>query len=247
MLTVAGSRGRRGGAYHLLTPTNRYPSRLAGWQHTTVFKLATPRVGSARFGQYLLEVQPAGGTDGVVDHDFEHFVLALSGTASLDGGPFPVGAYAYRPHGQGLDLAANASADAEPATVMWIKRRYEPAWNLAAPEGFTGQLEAVEVTTTPSGVRRRELLPADDPAFDFNVSLLSFPPGADLGIVEVHDEEHGLYMTEGYGTYHLDGDNLEVSAGDFIYMAPYCPQFFRPHGPGPAAYLLYKDVFRDGF
>jgi len=30
-------------------------------------------------------------------------------------------------------------------------------------------------------------------------------------------------------------------------MAPYCPQFFRPHGAADAQYLLYKDVFRDGF
>jgi glyoxylate utilization-related uncharacterized protein len=30
-------------------------------------------------------------------------------------------------------------------------------------------------------------------------------------------------------------------------MAPYCPQFFRPQGSDDAEYLLYKDVFRDGF
>jgi glyoxylate utilization-related uncharacterized protein len=29
-------------------------------------------------------------------------------------------------------------------------------------------------------------------------------------------------------------------------MAPYCPQGFRA-GPGGASYLLYKDVYRDGF
>ena len=85
MLTVAGSRGRRGGAYHLLTPPNRYPSRLAGWQLTTVFKLATPRTGTARFGQYLLELQAGGGSAGVVDTHFEHFVLTLSGEPTLDG------------------------------------------------------------------------------------------------------------------------------------------------------------------
>jgi (S)-ureidoglycine aminohydrolase len=38
----------------------------------------------------------------------------------------------------------------------------------------------------------------------------------------------------------------EVAAGDFIYMAPYCPQGFVS-GTAGAEYLLYKDVFRDGF
>ena len=71
--------------------------------------------------------------------------------------------------------------------------------------------------------------------------------GVSLGQVEVHDEEHGLYMTAGGGVYHLDGSDHEVVAGDFIYMAPYCPQSFTPTGTETAEYLLYKDVFRDGF
>jgi (S)-ureidoglycine aminohydrolase len=246
VLTVSGSRGRRGRAYHLLTPPNRYPSRLAGWQLTTVFKLATPRTGTARFGQYLLELQAGGGSAGVVDTDFEHFVLTLSGEPTLDGQPLGAGCYAYRPQGQGLELAGTGAAT-EPDRVMWIKRRYEPGPNLDAPAAVTGQTDALATLTTASGVRRRELLPSDDPAFDFNMSLMTFPMGSELGQVEVHDEEHGLYMTRGAGTYHLDGNSHEVAAGDFIYMAPYCPQFFRPQGSDDAEYLLYKDVFRDGF
>ena len=76
---------------------------------------------------------------------------------------------------------------------------------------------------------------------------MTFPLGAALAQVEVHDEEHGLYMTEGAGVYHLDGDDHEVGAGDFIYMAPVLPAVLPPHGVADAQYLLYKDVFRDGF
>jgi (S)-ureidoglycine aminohydrolase len=54
-------------------------------------------------------------------------------------------------------------------------------------------------------------------------------------------------MTEGAGTYVLGQDAVEVQAGDFIYMAPYCPQGFTAGPAGPAEYLLYKDVWRDGF
>jgi (S)-ureidoglycine aminohydrolase len=79
------------------------------------------------------------------------------------------------------------------------------------------------------------------------MSLLAFDAGVGLAQVEIHDEEHGLYMTAGGGSYHLDGAEHDVSEGDFIYMAPYCPQSFTAADDTPAEYLLYKDVYRDGF
>ena len=57
--------------------------------------------------------------------------------------------------------------------------------------------------------------------------------------------EHGLYMLAGRGIYWLNGDYHEVQAGDFIYMAPYCPQFFYATGWEKGRYLVYKDVNRD--
>ena len=242
-LTVAESRGRRSAAYHLLTPPNRYPSRLAGWTRTTVFKLATPRTGPARFGWYLLELEENGGLLGVGEEGFEHFVLVLAGSIVLDRTTLQEGSFAYRPPRAGFSAAALGSS----ARLIWIKRRYEPVPGVPVPTDRVGVLGELAPTRMPTGLLRRELLPPDDEAFDFNISLMTFPPGAALAQVEIHDEEHGLYMTQGAGTYHLDGDSHEVSAGDFIYMAPYCPQFFRPHGEVDAQYLLYKDVFRDGF
>ena len=88
--------------------------------------------------------------------------------------------------------------------------------------------------------------PHDAPAVA-NVRETPFDPGLGLDKVEIHDEEHGLYMTAGAGHYHLDEDILEVVRDDFIYMAPYCPQSFVATGSEPAEYLLYKDVYRDGF
>ncbi|MEA2319014.1 MAG: (S)-ureidoglycine aminohydrolase [Solirubrobacteraceae bacterium] len=243
--TIAGSRGRRGAAYHVLTPPNRYPSRLAGWPGTVVFKLATPRTGTARFGQYLLELAPSGGCGDAIDPGFEHVVLVQEGAPLLDGRELATGAFAYIPPGAGLALTNPDGAPS--ATVVWVKRRYESAAGHDQAGALRGTLGDLPEVLTPSGVLRRELLPPDDPAFDFNMSLMTFPPGVDLGMVEVHDEEHGLLMTAGAGCYHLDGDDHELVAGDFVYMAPYCPQFFRPHGATDAQYLLYKDVFRDGF
>ena len=53
--------------------------------------------------------------------------------------------------------------------------------------------------------------------------------------------EHGLLMLEGGGIYRLGDAWYPVAAGDFIWMAPFCPQWFGALGKQPAKYLIYKD------
>jgi len=53
--------------------------------------------------------------------------------------------------------------------------------------------------------------------------------------------EHGLLMLAGGGIYRLGDHWYSVTAGDFIWMAPYCPQWFGAIGKTPAKYLIYKD------
>jgi (S)-ureidoglycine aminohydrolase len=48
-------------------------------------------------------------------------------------------------------------------------------------------------------------------------------------------------MLEGSGIYRLNDSWYPVTAGDFIWMAPYYPQWFGALGSTPARYLLYKD------
>jgi (S)-ureidoglycine aminohydrolase len=86
----------------------------------------------------------------------------------------------------------------------------------------------------------RALVP-DDPTFDFRVNTMTYQPGASLPGVEIHVMEHGLLMLEGGGIYRLGAAWYPVSAGDFIWMAPYCPQWFGALGKTPAKYLIYKD------
>ena len=90
------------------------------------------------------------------------------------------------------------------------------------------------------GVRVRSLMP-EGPAYDFAVNTMTYDPGAALGMVEVHVMEHGLLMLEGGGIYRLGDSWYPVQAGDFIWMAPYCPQWFGALGKKPAKYLIYKD------
>jgi (S)-ureidoglycine aminohydrolase len=238
------TRGARGRAYTLLTPHNHYASRLPSLAGAQVFKLVTPRLAPARLGQYLV-VAP-GDLAADIAPGFESFLFGLEGQVELgsDAGSTMLAArsFAYVPPGSGLTLRSEG-----PIRLLWIKRRYEPWLELGAPAAVWGHAAEVTAEATPTpGLHRRELLDPADPRFDFNMSLMAFDPGAQLGFVEIHDEEHGLYMTAGGGTYVLDGDEHTVREGDFIYMAPFCPQWFRAGDEG-AEYLLYKDVYRDGF
>jgi (S)-ureidoglycine aminohydrolase len=238
-------RGRRGRGYTILTPANRYASRLPNLRDGLVFKLATPRLAPARFGQYLLTFAPGGGTTVPFAGDLEDFLYVLRGEIVLDdGADMPTGSWCYLPPGAGF--GARAAGDA-PAELLWVKRSYEAWPGIDAPERDFGHRDDEPWQDTGvAGFRRRELLDPLDARHDFNMSLLAFDPGTGLDKVEVHDEEHGLYMTAGGGIYHLDGEDFAVEQDDFIYMAPYCPQSFLA-GDEPSEYLLYKDVFRDGF
>jgi len=81
----------------------------------------------------------------------------------------------------------------------------------------------------------------DDPSFDFAVNTMTYQPGSSLSMVEMHVMEHGLIMLEGGGIYRLGDQWYPVTAGDFIWMGPWCPQWFGAIGKKPAKYLIYKD------
>jgi (S)-ureidoglycine aminohydrolase len=242
------TRGATGGYFYLITPAARAPSRLAEvGADTTVCKFVTPRHAPARFAQYLVELEPGGGTQWPVGGDFEHFVFVLDGTVKtlVDGLPRTMtpGTFIYLPDTQALVLDNDSDALCR---VMWFKRRYEPLPGFGRPPAvFDDSAKFIE-EEHPYGLWRRELLPAKDPRRDFTISIMRFEPNGELGVVEMHEEEHGLYMTAGGGIYLLDAAQLPVEHEDFVYMAPYCPQGFLA-GPEGAEYLLYKDVMRDGF
>jgi (S)-ureidoglycine aminohydrolase len=238
------TRGARGANYTLITPGNHYASRLPNLPGAEVYKLVTPRLSPARIGQYLVVMGDDTASD--IRPGFENFFFGLEGRVALrsDAGELLLRArsYAYVPAASAITLGSEG-----PGRLLWIKRRHEPWPGLDEPGAAWGDAAdvAAEPTATP-GLHRRELLDPADPARDFTMSLMAFKPRAELGFVEIHDEEHGLYMTAGGGSYLLDGDEHSVLEGDFIYMAPYCPQWFRAGEEG-AEYLLYKDVYRDGF
>jgi (S)-ureidoglycine aminohydrolase len=244
------SRGALGRGYTVVTPANHYPSRLPEFGDQRVVKLVTPRLAPSRIGQYLVSLDAGGGTTRRVGAGYERFFYVLDGvvtlsTAASERRTLRTGGFAYLPSDAAYELQA---AEGAPARLLIVKRVYEGHAAHDAPGALSGHRDDEPFAATAvAGFTRRELLPVEDPAFDFAMSLLRFDAGVGLDKIEVHDEEHGLWMTEGGGVYVLGSDEHEVRAEDFIYMAPYCPQGFTASADGPAEYLLYKDTWRDGF
>jgi (S)-ureidoglycine aminohydrolase len=227
----------------LLTPPNRYPSQLPYLPGGTSYKLVSPRFLPARFAVNLIELNSGGGGD-PWPSGRQHFIYVISGDATWQLGDEIVhtraGGWLYAPPNELL-----VPRKCERASVVHFQKHYEPLTGVPAPPPSIGQRcdTTAQPTATP-GLSRQELLESGRIAADFAISVMLFEPGAALGQVEIHDEEHGLLMLGGSGVYELGRHRYAVASGDFIYMAPYCPQHFAAGTEG-ATYLLYKDANRD--
>ncbi|CAN5771210.1 (S)-ureidoglycine aminohydrolase [soil metagenome] len=230
--------------YSVMPPEGILPSRLPGFEKTSVRIQTSPEMG-ARFAQMLLELEPGGGTAGPRNDGLEHFFYLLDGSVSIAIGEstheLTPHDYCYVPAGTHYAMR-NGN---EPSRLLWIKRPYERI-DVPVPDPVIGHRDEVEKNRPHTDGRYWQyLLPVDDIAFDMHMNILAFEPGNYFPYVETHVMEHGLYMLEGQGLYVLAGDIHEVQDGDFIWMASYCPQFYFCTGWGESSYLLYKDVNRD--
>jgi (S)-ureidoglycine aminohydrolase len=221
----------------LLTPDTFIRTPLPGMQGGAAVVHISPAAG-AGFTQYTAELE-AGGTLGATTA--QRFVYVIGGAADV--------ATASSFHSLAADSFAYIPAGAEhmvtaqqPAKLAVIEKVYQPLEGVAAPAMIFGH-EGDAIPTALMGdpdLLVRGLLP-DDPAFDFAVNTMTYQPGAALSMVEAHVMEHGLLMLEGGGIYRLGDAWYPVTAGDFIWMAAFCPQWFGALGKQPAKYLIYKD------
>jgi (S)-ureidoglycine aminohydrolase len=252
---------------HLLhTPDAFVRTPLPGLAGGTAIVHISPAAGAA-FTQFTVELEP-GGT--LAPATTQRFIYVLSGeinlssrklsreislssrkpsaelSAAMHGLParlqaqknsLTAGRYAYLPPASSFLISARKAA-----RLAVIEKSYQPLQGAAAPQLLIGR-EADVAPTALNGdpdLQVRALLP-DSPAFDFAVNTMAYQPGASLSQVEVHVMEHGLLMLEGGGIYRLGDGWYPVTAGDFIWMAPFCPQWFGALGKAPAKYLIYKD------
>jgi (S)-ureidoglycine aminohydrolase len=224
---------------HLLqTPDTFVRAPLPGMDKATAVIHVAPQIG-AKFMQYTAEFEPGGK---LAPTSAQRFLYVLEGR--LDCTPnhtLRAGSYAYFPAGSQKSVSSQGAAKA-----AVIEKPYLPLDGKPAPPFFSGRESEADpqpLVDDPD-LEVRTLVPADA-CFDFAVNTMTFQPGASLPMVEIHVMEHGLLMLEGGGIYRLNDSWYPVAAGDFIWMAPYCPQWFGALGKRPAKYLIYKDWNRN--
>jgi (S)-ureidoglycine aminohydrolase len=219
--------------YLLQTPDTFVRAPLPGMRSATAV-IHISRAGGAGFTQYTAEFDASGELAPAAD---QRFIFVLDGELRVPGRTLSTGDYVYFPPGDRAIVSASTVARA-----AVIEKPYQALDGETTPRLFHGREKDVQPTLLGDDpwLEVRGLVP-DDPAFDFRVNTMTYKPGAALPAVEIHVMEHGLLMLEGGGIYRLADGWHPVQAGDFIWMAPYCPQWFGALGKAPAKYLIYKD------
>ncbi len=245
MHALGMTRGASRREYLLHTPDTFVRTPLPGLVGGWAVVHAAPQMGAA-FAMTTVEMS-AGAT--LQAGPTQRFVYVLEGEVALTTADatqpagLAVGGFVFLPAPHGHRVEARTQA-----RLLVLEKPLSPL----APENGSALPHLVQgherdVPALPlngdDGVQVRALLPAS-PAFDFAVNTMTYQPGASLSQVEVHYMEHGLLMLGGGGIYRLGDDWHSVGAGDAIWMAPFCPQWFAAVGKTPAKYLIYKDCNR---
>ena len=221
----------------LLTADTFVRTTLPGMKHCSAIVHAGPAMG-AKFAQYTAEFETGGELGSTT---MQRFIFVMAGTVTVEverkRHKLPAGGYAYLPEGLQHRVAA-----AKTSRVAVIEKSYQALASIKSPRMIVSNED--EVSSHPLGddpdLQVKCLLP-DKMSFDFAVNTMTYRPGAALSMVEMHAMEHGLIMLAGGGIYRLGDSWYPVTAGDFIWMGPWCPQWFGALGKVPAKYLIYKD------
>ncbi len=225
-------------------------SYLPHWNNTRAWIIARPLSGFAEtFSQYVMEVGAGGGSDQPEpDSSAEAVLFVVEGKISLtcNGKPSSLasGGYAYIPAGSTWSLKNSGTA---PAKFHWIRKTYEAAVGIAKPDAFTtsdSETKPIAMPGTNGAWATTRFVEPSDLRHDMHVNIVTFQPGGTIPFAETHVMEHGLYVLQGKAVYRLNGDWVEVEAGDFMWLRAFCPQACYAGGPEPFRYLLYKDVNR---
>ena len=239
------TRSRVRARHALLAPDGIVPGALPGWGGAACYTLISPAMG-AGFCQYHVEL-PADAASAGETGGREWVVYVVSGVARVLVGSglteLRAGGFAYLPPGTAYNVRAGTGSA---ASLLIFEKVYRPAPHGVAPPAvlFGHESERPGAPFQGDPAAMLQVLLPDVPAFDLAVNIFKYAPGATLPFVETHVMEHGLLMLAGEGIYRLEDCWYPVRAGDAIWMAPYCPQWFVATGKVPASYIYYKDVNR---
>ncbi|HWY04118.1 MAG TPA: (S)-ureidoglycine aminohydrolase [Candidatus Acidoferrum sp.] len=240
MHNLGNTRSSQQPNYLLLTPDTFVRTTFPGMKGCAAIVHAGPALG-AGFTQYTAEFEPGGELGGTTA---QRFVFVMEGAVQLDvnnqQSQLTARGYAYVP--ARLEHRIKAT---QKSRVAVIEKSYESLAGAAPPHLIVSHEDKVEShpLADDPGLQVKCLLP-DEMSFDFAVNTMVYQPGVALSMVEMHVMEHGLIMLEGGGIYRLGDSWYPVTAGDFIWMAPWCAQWFGAIGKVPAKYLIYKDSHR---
>ena len=221
----------------LLTPDTFVRTTLPGMKAASAIVHISPALGAA-FTEYTADLESGGELGETLAQRFVYLTdgslqLQAAGKDQLLG---PRG-YAYLPQGGAHRITSRGKSRA-----IVIEKTYipNPSANVSGViVGNEDSIPSAPLDDDPA-LQVKHLLP-DTLSFDFAVNTMTYQPGAALSMVEMHVMEHGLVMLEGGGIYRLGDAWYPVTAGDFIWMGPWCPQWFGAIGKVPAKYIIYKD------
>ena len=225
--------------------------------------LASPQMNGALFSMCLVKM-PDGAEMGPALEGVERFFLVLEGAVVFEGIRAENGKYLrITPDKSGdceymfipahaLSMTSAEQFRAEGATtILLFEQVYRPSPHAKEkkPEATIGFIDNKPTLDpgAPEVFTLRKLLPLEE-AYDFNIHIMDFEPGQSLHCNEMHYNQHGMLILEGQGIYRLgqgEGQWYHLRAGDAVYMAPYCPQWYAALEPGRTRYILYKDTYRD--
>ena len=222
----------------LIAPDGHIITALPAWGGAQGVVLISPAMG-AHLAQTLISLELGPDISFSPSRGIEAVMYVLEGEVLADGTALRSGSYVFLPAGETMRFSIQSSA-----RLLVFEKRFTPGAD--SPARFIGhesEIEGVPFLGDPDATLQVLLPPTPD--FDMAVNIFSYQPGATLPFVETHVMEHGLLMLDGMGIYRLNNCWYPVAAGDCIWMAPFCPQWFAATGKVPARYLYYKDINRD--
>jgi (S)-ureidoglycine aminohydrolase len=221
----------------LLTADTFVRTTLPGMTRCSAIVHVGPALG-ARFTQYTAEFE-SGGELGPTPAQRLIFVIEGGVRLEVNRKSHKLGPCGFAFFPEGLQHRVVAS---KVSRLAIIEKPYQPLDSVEPPSLIVSNEDAISshpLEDDPA-LQVKCLLP-DEMNFDFAVNTMIYQPGASLSMVEMHVMEHGLIMLEGGGIYRLGDSWYPVTAGDFIWMGPWCPQWFGAIGKVPAKYLIYKN------
>jgi (S)-ureidoglycine aminohydrolase len=224
----------------LIAPDGHVVSALPAWNGASGVILISPVMG-ARLAQTLVLLEASTRHTFAPASGIEAVFYVMEGELECDGQSLQAGSYGFLPAGDSLKFSVQSASK-----LVVFEKRYAPKEGVAAPPRVFGHADDVEgkpFMGDPDATLQ-VLLP-ETPEFDLAMNIFTYQPGATLPFAETHVMEHGLLMLDGIGIYRLNERWYPVAAGDCIWMAPYCPQWFGALGKEPSRYIYYKDVNRD--